>query len=217
MSQTYDPTEPYRQQVAQRVVPRVIVVVLAGIVIWAWGQSRPYPISNLSWIVHVFSATGALVYGGVALYVADLADDGDVDDPYVRIRYALIAPATLSHELMHATAARLLGGQVHQLTNDGGVFAIGVDVPRTRSRWLRATVDLAPTIVGIPLVISMGLYLIQTLNSDSLVAVDLMATIAFIYAQIFAIPSEADIRSAWATLSGQRDRERLEATAQSDD
>lgn len=204
----------YRKQVARYVVPRVVVIILAGFVVWVWGQSRPYPIDDLAWATHLFTAIGALVYGGVALYIADLADDGEVEDPHVRARYALIAPATLTHELMHATAARLLGGEVHELENDGGVFTIAVDVPADRPRWARAAVDVAPTLLGIPLVIAMGLFTLQTVAGNEPLFYQLMATVAFIYCQVFAIPSGADLRSAWATLTGARDRAQADAGVQ---
>lgn len=210
---TDTPPVPYTTQTARRVAPTVAVVIIAGLVVWLWGQSRAYQLQNLAWAIHIMSTVAMLLYGGVAMHLAQLRDDGEIDDHRIPIRYALIAPATLVHEWTHATAARVIGGSVGELHNDNGVFSIAVDVPSDRSRWARAAVDVAPTLVGVPLVLAMAWYLQYTLASDAALLTDLTATVAFIYAQIYALPSGPDLRAAWATLSGTRDRTRLEATA----
>lgn len=216
---TTQPAVTYTKQTARRIAPRVAVVVIAGLVVWLWGQSaRGYQVRNLTWAIHIMTTVGAIVYAGVALHVARLADAGRIDEPYITPGYALIAPATLTHEWTHATAARLIGGSVGELSNDGGAFAIAVDLPADRSRVARAAVDVAPTLVGIPLVIAMAIHLRWTLGSGAPMTTDLLATVAFIYCQFYALPSGADLRSAWATLSGTRDRARLErAVADTDD
>lgn len=196
-------TTEYTSRTARRVAPRVAVVVIAGLVVWLWGQSRAHPVDRLTFLLHIGTAVAAILYAGVSMHLASLADEGRLEDPHIPIRYALIAPATLSHEFVHATAARLVGGSVGGLHNDGGVFAIDIELPNSTPRLADAVVALAPTLVGIPLVIWAGLQWWSTIQAAQSITVDVVATVAFLYAQFFALPSSGDLRAAWAALRGR--------------
>lgn len=106
----------------------------------------------------------------------------------------------LLHEATHAAAARLAGGVTKELRVDHGSPSVRVDVPTEAPRPLRAFTALAPTLVGLLVLVLTWDWFMLPYPATAGVVESVARILAFTAVAYYTIPSPADIGAAVSAL-----------------